>query len=191
MVNAYYQSEYNKNESVSTPSQIASSEMTEQGSSQNRLNRVLSGADTQMGGRKMKGMKSKKKQNGGNRTFDIPVHGDAFEMPGPTPNNAWYVGEPCLGNHCGVSITPSVSTYMSEALALGNDVVPGSSNQYSMLERLGNNPAEFLPGNTQYTGTDANPGPFQINCLAGGSRVKRLRNKKSKKFNLKRKTYYF
>ena len=187
MVNAYYQSEYNNNESVSTPSQIASSQMTEQGSSQNRLNRVLSGADTQMGGRKMKVMKSKKRQNGGNRTFDVPVHGDVFEMPGPAPNNAWYVGEACVGNHCGISITPSVSTYMSEALAIGNDVVPGSANQYSMLERLGNNPSEFLPGNTQYTGTDSNPGPFQINCLSGGSRVKRLRNKKSKKYNLRRK----
>lgn len=182
MVNAYYQSEYNKNESVATPSQLASSQMTEQGSSLNRLNRVLSGADTQMGGRrKMKVTKSKKRQNGGNRTFNVPVHGDVFEMPGATPNNAWYVGEPCVGNHCGISVTPSVSTYMSQALALGNDVVPGSTNQYSMLERLGNNPAELLPGNTQYTGTDANPGPFQLNCLTGGSRVKRLRNKKSKK----------
>ena len=187
MVNAYFQSEYNRNESVATPSQTASNELFEQGNAQNRLNRVLSGNQTQMGGRKMK---SKRRQNGGNRTFNIPVHGDAFQMPGPTPNNAWYVGEPCVGNHCGVPVTPSVSAYMGESLSLGNDVVPGSNIQYSMLERLGNNPAELLPGNTTYFGTENNPGPYQISCLTGGSRVKRLR-KKSKKYNLKRKTHNF
>lgn len=179
MDKAYYQPEYNKNESVSMPSQVASEQLTEQGSAQNRLNRVLSGADIQMGGRKK--MRSKKRQNGGNRSFNVPIHGDVFQMPNATPNNAWYIGEPCVGNHCGVAITPSVSTYMNQSLSLGNDVVPGSNNQYSMLERLGNNPAELLPGNTQYLGTDSNPGPFQINCLSGGNRVKPLRNKKSKK----------
>jgi hypothetical protein len=186
MVNAYFQSEYNSNESVGIPSQIASNQLTEQGNAQNRLNRVLSGASAQMGGRKNR---SKKRQSGGNRTFNVPIHGDVFKMPGPAPNNAWYVGEPCAGNHCGVPVTPTVSSYMGQSLPMGNEVVPGSDNQFSMLERLGNNPAELLPGNTSYNGTDSNPGPFQINCLTGGSRVKRLR-KKSKKYNLRRKNYF-
>ena len=112
---------------------------------------------------------------GGGRTLDIPLPTDPFTMPGPSYNNAWYTGEPCVGNHCGVPITPYVSEYIHTAL---DSTTPGANTQYPLIDRLGNSLGENLPGIQPYQGTELNSGPFAFNCVSGGGKKqKRSRNK--------------
>ena len=44
---------------------------------------------------------------------------------------------------------------------------------YPVVDRMGNSFAELLPGVQDYTGTQLNPGPFQIKCVSGGRRSRK------------------
>lgn len=79
---------------------------------------------------------------GGGRTLDIPAPSVPFQMPSHTANNGWTVGEPCVGVHCGVPLTPFVADY---ARAFG----ASSLQPYVAMERLGNSPAELMQGGSK------------------------------------------
>ena len=78
---------------------------------------------------------------GGSRTIGIPAPSmdGPFQMPSASHNNAWTTGAPCMGDHCGVPVTPFVADYQRTF---------GTSNlqPYFALERLGNSPAEMVGG---------------------------------------------
>ena len=180
----FIESDYTSTASSATPAEQASDSLMSEAKSLNHINNLLNGsqAASQGGGksrRKQKKRRSfiRKMMRGGGRTFDIPFPTTPFVMPGPTYNNAWYVGEPCVGNHCGVAITPTVSDY---AVALQSET-PGASTQFPTIDRLGNSPSEILPGIQPYQGTELNYGPFAFNCVGGGgmSRRNKMIKKKS------------
>ena len=79
---------------------------------------------------------------GGGRTLDIPAPAVPFQMPSHTANNGWTVGEPCVGVHCGVPVTPFVADY---ARAFG----ASSLQPYVAMDRLGNSPAELMRGGSK------------------------------------------
>lgn len=185
----FLESDYNTSYSSATPSEQASQRLMSEARSLNRINNLLSGS--QSGGSARRSRKqqqqrrsrqqqrrsrSRRNQRGGGRTLDVPLPSDPFKMPGPSYNNAWYVGEPCVGNHCGVPITPYVSEYIHNAL---NSSTPGANTQYPLIDRLGNSLGENLPGVQPYQGTELNPGPFQFNCVGGGRRRQQKKNSKN------------
>jgi hypothetical protein len=175
----YMESSYNNSNSSATPSEQASQNLLNEAKSLNRINNLLNGSQT--GGYKRRSRKQKRSrraQRGGGRTLDIPLPTDPFTMPGPSYNNAWYVGEPCVGSHCGVPITPYVSEYIHTAL---DSSTPGANVQYPVIDRLGNSLGENFPGVQPYVGTDLNPGTFQFNCVGGGRSRRAKNSKKSRK----------
>ncbi len=135
--------------------------------------------------KKNKSNKRKLDQKGAGRTFNVPFpksDGQTFIPESPTYNNAVYIGEPCVGNHCGVAVYPSVANIINTNLGYGNsEMPPGANMQYPVIDRLGNSPNEVLPGVQQYTGTDTNPGPFDIRCVSGGKRKIRRNNNNNKR----------
>ncbi len=163
-------SDYNTDHSSQPPSDQAASQLTEKAEALNRINNMLSGG----------GRRRRRSQRGGNRTYDVPQPSTPFQMPGPAPNNAWYTGAPCVGAHCGVPITPTVTEYIHTAL---NSSTPGANVQFPLIDRLGNSLGENFPGIQPYSGTALNSGPFAFNCVSGGSRRRRRQRiqKKSKK----------
>lgn len=175
----FLESDYNTSYSSATPSEQASQRLMNEAKSLNRINNLLSGSQT--GGsagrsrKQQRRSRSRRNQRGGGRTLDVPLPSVPFKMPGPSYNNAWYVGEPCVGNHCGVPITPYVSEYIHNAL---NSSTPGANTQYPLIDRLGNSLGENLPGVQPYQGTELNPGPFQFNCVGGGRRQQQKKNSK-------------
>ena len=166
----YMESSYNTSYSSATPSEQASQGLMSQAKALNRINNLLNG-----GGRRSRKQRRSRRRNqtGGGRTLDIPLPTDPFTMPGPSYNNAWYTGEPCVGNHCGVPITPYVSEYIHTAL---DSTTPGANTQYPLIDRLGNSLGENLPGIQPYQGTELNSGPFAFNCVGGGKKQKRSKN---------------
>ena len=183
MSKAFLEPYYDPNDSGKTPAQQASDSLEGSGG-------ILSAQDTALlrgvkmaGGRGKKSRRSyRKKQSGGGRTLNIPypIPGRPDLIPGPTANNAWYVGEPCVGAHCGVPMQPTASWMINKGLTIGNDVVPGSTTMYPVVDRLGNSFGELLPGVQDYTGTELNPGPFQIKCVSGGRNSKKNQNRAKK-----------
>jgi hypothetical protein len=174
----FMESAYNSSNSSATPSEQASQNLLDNAKSLNRINNLLNGS--QSGGRTKRSRKQKRSrqiQNGGGRTIDVPLPTEPFTMPGPSYNNAWYVGEPCVGSHCGVPITPFVSEYIHNAL---DSSTPGANVQYPVIDRLGNSLGENFVGVQPYVGTDLNPGPFQINCVGGGRSRRSKKNKQSR-----------
>jgi hypothetical protein len=121
------------------------------------------------------------RHRGGGRTLNIPppVPGHPELMPGPSYNNGWYIGEPCNGSHCGVPMTPSAPWMINKGLQIGNDVTPGSTTMYPVIDRPGNSFAAELPGQQSYVGTTINPGPFDIRCASGGSNKSRRKSSRS------------
>ena len=188
MTAAFLEPYYDPNDSGKTPAEQAGDSLRGSGN-------IISAQDTALlRGVKMSGghrrISKKRKQLGGGRTLDIPfpIPGRSDLIPGPTANNGWYVGEPCVGAHCGVPMQPTASWMINKGLTLGNDVVPGSTTMYPGVDRLGNSFAEVLPGIQDYTGTQLNPGPFQIKCVSGGRKSKRNQNnRKNSKLNNKMK----
>ena len=183
MSKAFLEPYYDPNDSGKTPAQQAGDSLKGSGDVISPQETALLRGIKMSGGRRLKNSRrnrnSRKKQLGGGRTLNIPlpVPGRSDLIPGPTPNNAWYVGEPCMGPHCGVTMNPTASWMINKGLTLGNDVVPGSTTMYPVVDRMGNSFAELLPGVQDYTGTQLNSGPFQIKCLSG---VKKSRRNKKK-----------
>lgn len=175
-------SDYNSSSSSATPAEQASESLMSEAKSLNRINNLLNGSHPgQAGGKSRRNQKKHRSlrrmlMRGGGRTFDIPLPTNPYQMPGPTYNNAWYTGAPCVGNHCGVAITPTVSEY---AIAL-NSETPGASTQFPTIDRLGNSPGEVLAGVQPYQGTELNYGPFAFNCVGGGIRRNRLQLRRSR-----------
>lgn len=136
-----------------------------------------------------KSSNSKRNKRGGGRTLNVPTPSTPFKMPGPSPNNAWYVGEPCVGAHCGVAMTPTVNNLHNSPEGLGSTAHPGSNHQYPVIDRLGNSPNETLTGLQAYQGTAQNPGPFNTQCVGGGKRKKNRKSpsRKSRSANRKNK----
>jgi hypothetical protein len=116
---------------------------------------------------------------GGGRTWNVPVAnpGAPFEMPGPSHNNGWTTGAACVGSHCGVAVTPTVSNMIHNNLR-GDFTLqaPGSTTQYMV------GTGEQLPGVQLYGGTESNPGPFNFNCVSGGGSNNTLNNNR-KRYN--------
>jgi hypothetical protein len=181
MSQSFLEPYYDPNDSGKTPAQQAGDSLASSGG-------VMSAKDTAL----LRGIKiaggavkrsrriNRKKQLGGGRTLNIPypVPGRPDLIPGPTANNGWYVGEPCVGPHCGVNVVPSASWMINKGLTIGNDVVPGATTMYPVVDRLGNSFSEVLPGVQDYTGTTLNPGPFEIKCVSGGGRQSRRNTKR-------------
>jgi hypothetical protein len=119
---------------------------------------------------------------GGGRTWNVPVANPSvpFEMPGPSYNNGWTTGAACVGSHCGVPVTPTVSNMIHNNLR-GDFTLqsPGSTTQYMVGS------GEQLPGVQMYGGTESNPGPFNFNCVSGGSSNK-LKNNRTNNHNIHR-----
>jgi hypothetical protein len=179
----FIESDYTSSASSATPAEQASQSLMNEAKSLNRINNLLNGS--QSGGRSRRNQKKRRSVlRGGGRTFDIPFPTTPFVMPGPTYNNAWYVGEPCVGNHCGVAITPTVSDY---AVALQSET-PGASTQFPTIDRLGNSPGEVLAGVQPYQGTELNYGPFAFNCVGGG---KRRRSRQQKRLKLQKRSRHY
>ena len=104
---------------------------------------------------------------GGGRTTNIPKYLPENIIPGPSFNNGHTIGAPCLGDHCGIPITPISHNYSNNIIPQINDAPLNISSQIIGNDRLGNNSfSSNLIGN--YTGTKLNPGPFNIQC-AGSS----------------------
>ena len=179
----FIESDYSSSASSATPAEQASESLLSEAQSLNRINNLLNGSQpTSQGGGKSRRRQKKRRSftrqimRGGGRTFDIPFPTTPFTMPGPTYNNAWYVGAPCVGTHCGVAITPTVSDY---AVALQSET-PGASTQFPTIDRLGNSPGEVLAGIQPYQGTELNYGPFSFNCVGGAARRKRSKQQKKR-----------
>jgi hypothetical protein len=184
MSKAFLEPYYDPNDSGKTPAQQAGDSLRGSGDVLSAQQTALLRGIKMSGGRRLRNSRrngnNKKRQSGGGRTLNIPapIPGRPDLIPGPTPNNAWYVGEPCVGAHCGVTMNPTASWMINKGLTLGNDVVPGSTTMYPVVDRMGNSFAELLPGVQDYTGTELNPGPFQIKCVSGGRKSRRNQNKK-------------
>jgi hypothetical protein len=120
---------------------------------------------------------------GGGRTWNVPVANPSapFEMPGPSHNNGWTTGAACVGSHCGVPVTPTVSNMIHNNLR-GDFTLqaPGSTTQYMV------GTGEQLPGVQLYGGTESNPGPFNFNCVSGGGRNNKLKNNRTNNHNMHR-----
>lgn len=119
---------------------------------------------------------------GGGRTWNVPVANPSvpFEMPGPSHNNGWTTGAACVGSHCGVAVTPTVSNMIHNNLR-GDFTLqaPGSTTQYMVGS------GEQLPGVQMYGGTESNPGPFNFNCVSGGG-SNNLKNNRTNNHNIHR-----
>lgn len=183
MSQSFLEPYYDPNDSGKTPAQQAGDSLAGSGGVMSAKDTALLRGIKMAGGAVKRSRRiSRKKQLGGGRTLNIPypVPGRPDLIPGPTANNAWYVGEPCVGAHCGVNVVPSASWMINKGLTIGNDVTPGSTTMYPVVDRLGNSFAEILPGVQDYTGTPLNPGPFQIKCVSGGGRKSRKNQIKKK-----------
>lgn len=106
---------------------------------------------------------------GGGRTLNIPKVLPPNQVPGPSYNGAVTIGEPCVGGHCSIPVTPQVSNMIHNNL-LSADPPPGANINYPGTDRLGNNSIQ-MPGIQDYAGTENNPGPFDIQCGAGDKRA--------------------
>ena len=104
---------------------------------------------------------------GGGRTLNIPKTLPPNEVPGPSYNGAVTIGEPCQGGHCSIHVTPTVNNLINNNLKSANPP-PGATINYPGTNRLGNNHIE-MSGIQSYSGTENNPGPFNIQCGAGYS----------------------
>lgn len=109
-------------------------------------------------------------QNGGGRTLNIPKSLPPNKLPGPSYNGAVTIGEACQGGHCSIPVTPTVENLIHNNLQSANPP-PGATLNYPGTNRLGNNQIN-MPGIHTYSGTENNPGPFNIQCSSmqcGGS----------------------
>ena len=189
MSKSFLEPYYDPNDSGKTPAQQAGDSLKGSGDLLSPQETALLRGVKMSGGHRVKSRRVNiKKQSGGGRTLNIPypIPGRPDLIPGPTANNAWYVGEPCVGAHCGVPMHPTASWMINKGLTLGNEVVPDSTTMYPVVDRLGNSFAEVLPGLQDYSGTQLNPGPFQIKCVSGGRKSKRNQNRsKNSKLNNK------
>jgi hypothetical protein len=96
--------------------------------------------------------------DGYGRTLNVPKVLPVGEIPGPSFNNAMYIGEKCVGNHCGLSIDPSVTNYIANL----HNTPSGAKYHFQSTLRPGNN-SESLPWLKTYTGTTVNYGPYAFN----------------------------
>jgi hypothetical protein len=97
--------------------------------------------------------------NGYGRTLNVPKVLPPGHIPGPSYNGAVTIGEPCVGSHCSIPVSPNI-VGMYERLISANPP-PGALSQISYQYRPGNN-SDILPGFTNYTGTQLNHGPFNF-----------------------------
>ena len=94
------------------------------------------------------------------RTLNVPKVLPPGQIPGPSFNNALYVGEKCRGIHCGLAVDPTVTSYISKLHSL-----PGSARyHFQSMNRPGNN-TENLPWLKTYTGTAINYGPYAFEVV--------------------------
>jgi len=183
----YMPSDYSTDYSSNTPAEQATEQLMDEANRLNRMNNLISGGRL-ITSRRRSRKQRRRSMRGGGRTFDVPLPSTPFQMPGPTPNNAWYSGAPCMGVHCGVPITPTVTEYIHNAL---DSSTPGANVQYPLIDRLGNSPGENFPGIQPYQGTELNSGPFAFNCVSGGgSRRRRRRIQKKNKKSLRRQNWF-
>jgi hypothetical protein len=132
-------------------------------------------------------LKRKNLLRGGGRTIDN-INPVGAQTPGytnvPSYNNALYMGEPCVGPHCGTPINPNANTYL-DSLRGGEGIIADGLQQVS-FPRLGNNTdLGSFPGVQAF-----DPSYNNVQCSTptqSGGRRRRHRNKKSKKTHKKSK----
>lgn len=109
-------------------------------------------------------------QSGSGRTINIPKELPSGVIPGSSFNNGNTIGSPCLGSHCGVSITPTAYNYNNRIIPSIEGSPPGVKSQINNFDRLGNNTSH--EGNFNiYTGTKLNSGPFMLQCAGKGMSI--------------------
>jgi hypothetical protein len=101
-------------------------------------------------------------QSGGGRTLNIPKYLPTNKIPGPSYNGAVTIGEVCQGVHCSIPVTPTSENLIHNNLQSANPP-PGATLNYPGTNRFGNNQIN-MPGVHTYSGTENNPGPFNIHC---------------------------
>jgi len=97
-------------------------------------------------------------QKGSGRTLNIPKYLPTDTIPGPSYNSAESIGEPCIGNHCAIPITPDSKSYVS-MLSNMSETPCGIENQTPSIERLGNN--------TITSEASSLGDPYNIQCAGG------------------------
>ena len=105
-------------------------------------------------------------QKGSGRTLNIPKELPIGVIPGSSFNNGNTIGAPCLGSHCGISITPTAYNYNNRVIPNIDGSPPGINSQVGNLDRLGNNTSHENNFNN-YIGNNINTGPFKIQCAGG------------------------
>ena len=103
-----------------------------------------------------------KHQSGGGRTVNIPKTSPINTVPDHSYNGGLTIGEPCVGGHCSIPVTPLASNLIHNNLSSANPP-PGANLNYTGNVRLGNNHID-MPG------IPTTPGPFDIQCMKGGGR---------------------
>jgi len=140
-------------------------------------------------------LKHKNQLRGGGRTIDN-INPVGAQTPGytnvPSYNNALYMGEPCVGPHCGTPINPNANTYL-DSLRGGEGIIADGLQQVS-FPRLGNNTdLGSFPGVQPF-----DPSYNNVQCstpvgaplgapVQSGGRRNRHRNKRSKRTHKKTK----
>ena len=102
---------------------------------------------------------------GGGRTINVPKIMHKSFIPDSSYNGAVTIGEPCVGSHCSIPITPSSDNLINHNLKTSHPP-PRATINYPGTERIGNNSTSF-PGIHNYRVTNCNMGPFQIQCGSG------------------------
>lgn len=93
------------------------------------------------------------------RTINVPKVLPPGQIPGSSYNGAVTIGQPCVGMHCSVPITPTIQG-MYDNLRSANPP-PGALSQIGPQYRPGNN-SDIYPNLISYSGTSLNYGPFNI-----------------------------
>lgn len=124
----------------------------------------------------------RKLQRGGNRTYDT-VNVQSAMTPGsistPAPNSGLYVGQPCVGGHCGPAVNPTPNQYFDYLVKTGDALNPEAITSAS-INRLGN--STDLDAGQRYT--NFNPS-YRIQCGAG-RRTRRKLNRRRRRSNRNR-----
>ena len=119
-------------------------------------------------------------QYGAGRTLNVPKYLPENIIPGPSFNNGTTVGAPCLGAHCGISITPTSHNYSDNIISNIQQSPSNISSQLIGTNRLGNNHiSSHLIKN--YSGTALNHGPFNIQCAGSDNPYTYIVHPKTKK----------
>ena len=98
------------------------------------------------------------------RTLNVPKSLPAGLIPGPSYNGAVTIGEPCVGPHCSIPVTPTSGYYTYYNLRSANP--PSGAIYHSpSTYRLGNSSDRNNALSAFTNGVGSNYGPFNITAV--------------------------